>query len=826
MKSVLLVLYTLVYCISSLNSEVLDTVSFRGSHGEVDEKSPNQMNQNLNNTKISKERLVQPFSLEVLQSWLHNNLLTSRVKDAFDDLTNAVSSWKNILYLSNSSSNIVEKQGTTPDNLLNSNKEVILNIQIPNTISKMKDVNTTNTTLGMIIDQALQDVLHLDVDGPNLIGIMKNDSTSAMNVNSLAWETANTQNIVGVNSAVMILENYPTSYVAAKNLLLKALKPNIDIFSIVISANKAMRSLLQQGELSDKKHDKSLDELEKKVNSGEIELRSELGLSNSSKTQKKPWYEPLKELGICLLNNKKTIFDAVVSIIEMSLGSTPIGLVVVTVVRVISAIISLIYDIVQKRRGNFNLIRVLRSLDSVKATHSAKASLGSKLIETVTSNMQSISDSQFRLALMFDSIAELAEQIQQSEMTTETQIIQQELENVMNSTYSVIDNTNHTALNESFLRRLNSIDGVEAYVGVSIKDHSFYSKAADKLENLAKEIYKLHWDNPYKVRMLNNFSEKSSLVNKNQEILYLKESDPSLATGSKKKWYDGLVAFANSVTVTDGVPAVLDMLIDLFTTIFKGSAIGPPVLAVIKIVGYLVETLIKIFTKTSAKRQLIQVSKTIPEKIIENNNYIDHVLQSITNLNDQIKVELLGINKYIRKLKIEGGNIDLHLGNEDWDLEDVLGFQNSLDMAILGNKGLASMEYKQNSVAEDYFSNSRLLSESSLYSLNQSEFEFHDFLSKIGNFFEGTFNKIRDVVKSIFTKLFHGEKLLSFIEEFVYLIIELVKAIYIAIRNKSTQRLLLHSIEFSDDPTLHSVLESELYKTVTADQDISVFNLS
>ncbi|EEA05996.1 uncharacterized protein CMU_017490 [Cryptosporidium muris RN66] len=815
----------LVHCISGLNSEVLDTVSFRGRQGEVDEKSPNQMSQNLNNTKINTERLVQPFSLEIIQNWLHNNLLTSKVKDTFDHLTNAVSSWKNILHLSNNSSEVVGKQEITSDNILNSNKEVILDIQTPNTISKMKGVNTTNTTLGMIIDQAFQDVLYHDVDRSNLIGIIKSDNTSTMNVNSLAWEMANTQNIVGANSAVIILENYPTNHVAAKNLLLKALRPNIDIFSIIISANKVMRNLLQQGELSDKRHDKSLDELEKKINSGEIEMRSKSGLPNSSKTQKKPWYEPLKELGICLLNNKKTIFDAVIYIIEMSLGSTPIGLVVVTVVRVISAIISLIYDMVQKRRGNSNLIRVLRNLDNVKATYSAKASLGSKLIETVASNMQSISDSQFRLALMFDSITELAEQVQQSEMKTETQVIQRKLESVINSTYSVIDNnTNHTILNESFLRRLNSIDNMEAYVGVSIKDHSFYSKAADKLENLAKEIYKLHWDNPYKVRILSNSSEKSSLANKNQEVSYSKESNPPLTTGSKEKWYDGLIAFANSATVTDGVPAVLDMLIDLFGTIFKGSSIGPPVLAVIKVVGYLVETLIKVFAQTSAKRQLIQVSRTIPEKIIGNNNYIDHVLQSITNLNDQIKVELLRINKYIRQLKIEDDNIDLHLGNEDWDLEDVLNFQGSLDMAILNNKELASMEYRQNSVTENHFSNSRSLSESSLYLLNQSEFEFHDFLSKIGNFFEGTFDKIRDIVRNIFTKLFHGEKLLNFIEEFIHLTIELVKAIYNVIRNKSTQRLLLHSIELSDDPTLHSILESELYKTVTVGQDMSAFN--
>ncbi|OII77704.1 hypothetical protein cand_015200 [Cryptosporidium andersoni] len=815
----------LVHCISGLDSEVLDTVSFRGRHGEVDEKSPSQMSQSLNNTKISMERLVQPFSLEIIQNWLHNNLLTSKVKDAFDHLTNAMSSWKNILHLGNNSSKIVERQEITSDNIPNSNKEVILDIQIPNTISKMKGVNTTNTTLGMIIDQAFQDVLHLDVDRSNLIGIMKSDNTSTMNVNSLAWEMANTQDIAGANSAVIILESYPTKYVAAKNLLLKALRPNIDVFSIIISANKVMRSLLQQGEISDRRHDKSLDELEKKINSGEIELRSKSGLPNSSKTQKKPWYEPLKELGICLLNNKKTIFDAVIYIVEMSLGSTPIGLVVVTVVRVISAIISLIYDVVQKRRGNSNLIRVLRNLDNVKATHSAKASLGSKLIETVTSNMQSISDSQFRLALMFDSITELAEQIQQSEMKTETQVIQQKLESIVNSTYSVIDNnTNHTVLNESFLRRLNSIDGMEAYVGVSIKDHSFYSKAADKLENLAEEIYKLHWDNPYKVRILNNSSEKSSLANKNQEVSYSKESGPSLTTGNKEKWYDGLVAFANSATVTDGVPAVLDMLINLFATIFKGSSIGPPVLAVIKVVGYLVETLIKVFSQTSAKRQLIQVSRTIPENIIGNNNYIDHVLQSITNLNEQIKVELLRINKYIRQLKIEGDNTDLNLGNEDWDLEDVLNFQSSLDMAILGNKELASMEYKQNSVTENYFSNSRSLSESSLYLLNQSELELYDFLSKIGNFFEGTFDKIRDVVKNIFTKLFHGEKLLNFIEEFIHLTIELVKAIYNVIRNKSTQRLLLHSIELSDDPNLHSILESELHKTVTAGQDMSVLN--
>ncbi|KAH7647349.1 hypothetical protein FG379_003016 [Cryptosporidium bovis] len=590
------------------------------------------------------------------------------------------------------------------------------------------------------------------------------------------------------NSTLMVLEEVAEQIPDLRELykFVRNEQENVSIRDLLKVSTRLMRGLHS---IDNSGIDESnLEKLKDRLSESEIEnlKTQESKVSNTTK----PWYEPLKKFGISVITGKSPIFSLIVSIVESVIGISPIGSIINVIVRVIAAIVTLISDLIQRKKNNSNLVRTLKSLDSFDASPSSKISLANKLIDRIAKNAYEIEKSQYHLRCLYKDLSGLAHNADQNLFTLEDELLREKLNSILNSTLTSISSSNpfgHPSNNSSKNSLLISDNvGSRLLVDISSLSRSSllsgygFKELATDIESYLDKSYNLAWEDSNTMRNLEDVEISSNITN-------------STSVTSKPKWYDGLIQFSKKIAGISGITSMLDMLLELFTVIFANSTQAESILSVLKLVVYLIKSIFSIFGNIASSRNLIDVTRVIPERIANDRNLLQSTLGKIQEHMNSIERERLLVNSQI---------------------------VNILEIPILNERQIGP-EFESNIISTEsvmktagaYLVNERLLlsSESNLMS---TEINFKTWIEKVGSFFDNSYEKVKSIIKSIFETIFKGSKIVVFIDKLIDLIISVVRSIYNAFKNKSTQRLLIMSIENCDDHEIQEVLHEHLEKTL------------
>ncbi|TRY51885.1 Uncharacterized protein CTYZ_00002003 [Cryptosporidium tyzzeri] len=592
---------------------------------------------------------------------------------------------------------------------------------------------------------------------------------------------------------------------------------SVDIRELLSVTSRLMRSLNTIDENISDIDDISLEKLKERLSDEEIEKLKEQTVDNST-VVKQPWYAPLKKLGINIISGKNTIFSVIISIIESVIGFSPVGSIVSIVVRVIAAIVTIIHDIIQRRKSNSNLIRVLRSLDSFDASELSKVSLANKLIGRISENAENIKESQFLLRELYKDLSELAFAAEKNLHEFNENIIMDQLNKIISGKLASMSSNNSTTnlqyldQNGSYFDKYSSRVLLTSKTIIGTDFNKGFSAIADEVEEYLNHSYNLSWDSNEFKRSLNTIIEEtnSTIINvESNSTQIIATSTTSQPT--KVKWYDGLIQFSKKVTELSGVVSMLDMLLELFTVVFENSPQAESILSVLRLIVYLIKSVFNIFSNISSNRKLIGVTRVIPEEIANSPRLLQLTMDKIKKNMDSAQLERDIINSQIQEIiKIsEPDNFEL----VDQEFDKYLTFnatENLLDETKLRKN--ASVEARMH-IAEYYLMHDRLLSasESSVMAI---ELNFKSWMEKVGTFFDNSYEKIKQVIKNIFATIFKGNKIVAFIDRLIDLIISVIRSIYHAFKNKSTQRLLIQAIEECEEEEIHNLLQKQLENTL------------
>ncbi|EAK87852.1 hypothetical protein [Cryptosporidium parvum Iowa II] len=622
------------------------------------------------------------------------------------------------------------------------------------------------------------------------------------------------------NTTIEVLEEISERFPDIRELtnVIKGEK-SVSIRELLSVTSRLMRSLNTIDENISDIDDISLEKLKERLSDEEIEKLKEQTVDNST-VVKQPWYAPLKKIGINIISGKNTIFSVIISIIESVIGFSPVGSIVSIVVRVIAAIVTIIHDIIQRRKSNSNLIRVLRSLDSFDASELSKVSLANKLIGRISENAENIKESQFLLRELYKDLSELAFAAEKNLHEFNENIIMDQLNKIISGKLASMSSNNSTTnlqyldQNSSYFDKYSSRVLLTSKTIIRTDFNKGYSAIADEMEEYLNHSYNLSWDSNEFKRSLNTITEEtnSTIINvESNSTQIITTTTTSTSQPTKVKWYDGLIQFSKKVTELSGVVSMLDMLLELFTVVFGNSPQAESILSVLRLIVYLIKSVFNIFSNISSNRKLIGVTRVIPEEIANSPRLLQLTMNKIKKNMDSAQLERDIINSQIQEIiKIsEPDNFEL----VDQEFDKYLTFnatENLLNETKLRKN--ASVEARMH-VAEYYLMHDRLLSASES-SVMATELNFKSWMEKVGTFFDNSYEKIKQVIKSIFATIFKGNKIVAFIDKLIDLIISVIRSIYHAFKNKSTQRLLIQAIEECEEEEIHNLLQKQLENTL------------
>ncbi|KAL3128658.1 putative signal peptide-containing protein [Cryptosporidium hominis] len=623
------------------------------------------------------------------------------------------------------------------------------------------------------------------------------------------------------NTTIEVLEEISERFPDIRELtnVIKGEK-SVSIRELLSVTSRLMRSLNTIDENISDIDDISLEKLKERLSDEEIEKLKEQSVDNST-VVKQPWYAPFKKLGINIISGKNTIFSVIISIIESVIGFSPVGSIVSIVVRVIAAIVTIIHDIIQRRKSNSNLIRVLRSLDSFDASELSKVSLANKLIGRISENAENIKESQFLLRELYKDLSELAFAAEKNLHEFNENVIMDQLNKIISGKLASMSSNNSTTnlqylnQNGSYFDKYSSRVLLTSKTIIRTDFNKGFSAIADEVEEYLNHSYNLSWDSNEFKRSLNTITEgtNSTIINvkSNSTQIITTTTTSTTSQPTKVKWYDGLIQFSKKVTELSGVVSMLDMLLELFTVVFGNSQQAESILSVLRLIVYLIKSVFNIFSNISSNRKLIGVTRVIPEEIAYSPRLLQLTMDKIKKNMDSAQLERDIINSQIQEIiKIsEPDNFEL----VDQEFDKYLTFnatENLLNETKLRRN--ASVEARMH-VAEYYLMHDRLLSVSES-SVMATELNFKSWMEKVGAFFDNSYEKIKQVIKSIFATIFKGNKIVAFIDKLIDLIISVIRSIYHAFKNKSTQRLLIQAIEECEEQEIHNLLQKQLENTL------------
>ncbi|KAJ1610020.1 putative signal peptide-containing protein [Cryptosporidium canis] len=565
--------------------------------------------------------------------------------------------------------------------------------------------------------------------------------------------------------------------------------------------------------------DNSFERLKESLSDDEIEkLKNQV--ANNSTIVKQPWYSSLKNLGAGIISEKNTIFSLIILIIESIVGFSPIGAIVTLVVRVIAAIVTVVHEIIQKRKNNSNLIRVLRSLDSIDAPEISKTSLANKLIDRISNNAESINESQLLLRGLYKDLSELAFNAEKNLRDFNENVIRDQLNKIISGKLASMTSNNSTDNLQSFTQNGLYYDnyGSRLLTSSSIIKTNFkrgFSVIADEIEEYLNDSYSLIWDTTEYSRDLN----MNETIANSTDIVFESNSTDIIATNTtsittqptKVKWYDGLIQFSKKVTELSGVISMLDMLLELFTIVFGSSPQAESILAILRLIVYLIKSVFNIIGNATSNRKLVGVTRVIPEKIANDPKLLQLTVRKIKENLDAIQLEKDIINSQIEEIIKISEPKDLELIDQEFDKYLTYNAtEDLLDEAKIRRD--TSIETKIQ-ILDHYLMHERLLSASES-KVMAAELNFKSWMEKVGSFFDNSYEKIKQVIKSIFASIFKGNKIVAFIDKLIDLIISVIRSIYHAFKNKNTQRLLIQAIEECEESELQEALQNQLENTL------------
>ncbi|KAH8584165.1 uncharacterized protein ELE39_001668 [Cryptosporidium sp. chipmunk genotype I] len=595
---------------------------------------------------------------------------------------------------------------------------------------------------------------------------------------------------------------------------------NVSIRELLNVTSRLMRSLNTIDENSDI-DDISFEKLKERLSDQEIEKLKDQQTLNNSTVVKQPWYAPLKKLGINVVSGKNTIFSVIISIIESVVGLSPVGSIVSIVIRVIAAIVTIVHDIIQRRKSNSNLIRVLRSLDSFDVSELSKTSLANKLIERISNNAENIEVSQSLLRELYMDLSEIAFFAEKNLHEFNENIIMDQLNKIISGKLASMASNNSTTnlqnldQNTSYFNKYGSRLLLISNTMIKSNLDKRFSDMADEIEEYLNNSYNLSWDSNEFIRSLSTITEvNNSTVSGGSNYTQIVTTTTTTSITyqpTKVKWYDGLIQFSKKVTELSGVVSMLDMLLELFTVVFGNSSQAESILSVLRLIVYLIKSVFNIFSNISSNRKLIGITRVIPEEIANDPKLLQLTMRKIKENLDATQLERDIISAQIKEIIKVSEPDDFELIDQEFDKYLTYNTtENLLNETKLRRN--ASVEARMQ-VAENYLMYDRLLSTSES-TVMATELNFKSWMEKVGSFFDNSYEKIRQIVRGIFVTIFKGNKIVTFIDKLIDLIISVIRSIYHAFKNKSTQRLLIQAIEECEEQELHNILQKQLENTL------------
>ncbi|POM82430.1 hypothetical protein CmeUKMEL1_02355 [Cryptosporidium meleagridis] len=620
------------------------------------------------------------------------------------------------------------------------------------------------------------------------------------------------------NTTIEVLEEISEKFPDLRELtnVIKGEK-SVSIRELLNVTGRLMRSLNTIDENISDIDDASLEKLKERLSDEEIEKLKVQSVDNSTLV-KQPWYNPFKKLGINITSGGNTIFSVIISIIESVIGFSPVGSIISIVVRVIAAIVTIIHDIIQRRKNNSNLIRVLRSLDSFDASELSKASLANKLIGRISENAENIKESQFLLRELYKDLSELAFFAGKNLHEFDESMLIEQLNKTISGKLASISSSNSTTSSKNLGQNGSYFDKYSLRVLLTSNTmfesdgNKGFSDIADEVEEYLNESYYQSWDSNEFNRSLNTITEdtNSTIINTESNSTQI-VTTTTTSQPTKVKWYDGLIQFSKKVTELSGVVSMLDMLLELFTVVFGNSPQAESILSVLRLIVYLIKSVFNIFSNISSNRKLIGVARVIPEEIANSPRLLQLTMDKIKKNMDAAQLERDIINSQIREIIQISEPENFELVDQEFDEYWTFNAtENLLNEAKLRRN--ASVEARMHA-AEYYLMHDRLLSASES-SVMATELNFKSWMEKVGTFFDNSYEKIKQVIKSIFATIFKGNKIIAFIDKLIDLIISVIRSIYHAFKNKSTQRLLIQAIEECEEQEIQNLLQKQLENTL------------
>lgn len=597
----------------------------------------------------------------------------------------------------------------------------------------------------------------------------------------------------------------------------------VSIVELLHATSRLMRSLNTINESLDDVDDSSFERLKERLSDEEVEKFKNQVAENST-VVKQSWYAPLKNLGIDIISGKNAIFSVIISIIESIIGSSPVGSIVTLVVRVIAAIVTIVHGIIQKRKSNSNLLRVLRSLDGFDAPELSKSSLANKLIERISNNAENINESQFLLRTLYKDLSELAFIAEKNLHDFNESLIRDQLNKIITGKLASMTSNNSTNNLQNLTQNVSYFDhyGSRLLASNSMFKSNLkagFSSIADEIEEYLDDSYNSLWDTTEYLRGLNMNTEGELTVNStdagaksNSTEIVITTTTTSITTQTTKlKWYDGLIQFSKKVTELSGVISMLDMLLELFTVVFGNSPQAESILSILRLIVYLIKSVFNIFGNISSSRKLIGITRIIPEKVANDPKLMQLTMRKIKENMDSAELEKEVINSQLKEIIKVSEPEDFELVDQEFDKYLTYNATESL-LHEDKNRRNASVEIKMQ-ILDRYLMHERLLSASES-NMMATELNFKSWMEKVGSFFDNSYEKIKQVIKSVFAAIFKGNKIAEFIDKLVDLIISVIRSIYHAFKNKSTQRLLIQAIEECEEKELQEVLQNQLGSTL------------
>ncbi|KAF7459303.1 hypothetical protein HWI79_179 [Cryptosporidium felis] len=632
------------------------------------------------------------------------------------------------------------------------------------------------------------------------------------------------------NSTVGILEEISEQFPDLRELskILRGEKDQVSIGELLFVTQRLIRSLnTMDGDLNDI-DDASFDKLNERLSDTEIERLKEQQLTKNITTVKKPWYGPLKTFGIEVISGKNAIFSAIISVIESIVGHTPIGAIVTIIVRIIAAIVTIIHEIIIKKKKNSNLVRTLRHLDDFEALQGSKVSVASKIVGRISGNVEEIRRSQLLLRTLYMDLSELAHEAEKNLYNFEEEMIKDQLDRMITGTLSNMFNNSSTFQNVASTDLSGGVYGNRILSSSVLKYNinGSFSSLADEIEDYLNQSYLISWEQPVSVRDLgmdevihmdsmNPGSDNSTSTSGREGIVnstsIVTTTSTTATQQTKVKWYDGLIQFSKRVSELSGVVSMLDMLLELFTTIFANSPQAESILSILRLIVYLIKSVFSIFSNISSNRKLINTARLIPDKIVSDRRLLQLTTRRIQENIEAIQLERGIISSQLNEIiRISEPN-DSSIVDKEFDEYLTLNTSDSFFNSTEDTFG------PRVHVSRSYI-DERILSVSGSTVL-AAELNFKSWMEKVGSFFDNSYEKIKQLIKGVFSSIFKGNKIVTFIDKLIDLIISVIRSIYHAFKNKSTQRLLIQTIEECEEYELRELLLRQLENTLKSENN-------